>query len=344
MHKILVTGGAGFVGSHLVEKLLANGYQVVILDDLRSGYVKNLKTVTNNDIFTDISKLNFDFPNTATSIKLNSSLTFYKCGISDRNIVENIFKENNIDFVFHLAAIVSVPYSVAHEKETVEINFEGTKLLTDIARKNNCKGLVHAGSAAEYGDNAPISVAEDFIDDTTKQNSPYGKTKYMAGKYVTSCNSDGFNGVSLRFFNIFGPRQDPTSQYSGVISKFMDCAVKGENLPVCGDGNQTRDFVYVKDVVQAYLYASGLIGTGIPKGYKNEPIFNVATGKKNTINDLAKTIINVSKKNIEIDYVPERPGDIEHSGADVSKIKKVLGFEAKYSLQEGLKETYAFVV
>lgn len=338
MAEFLVTGGAGFVGSHLVEKLVHLGHRVVVLDDLRSGYLRNLRWCMDEKTWNTVSRIG---PQSMDCRKdLNAQIVFYRGSITDEAALATVFQNHNFEAVFHLAAIVSVPYSVSHEQETITVNLHGTQKVIEAAAKARCAALVHAGSAAEYGDQAPVPAPEFYVTDEIKQQSPYGRTKYLAGRHTAEAK--GLRGVSLRFFNIYGPRQDPTSQYSGVISKFMSCAAKGENLPICGDGLQTRDFIFVGDVVRAYLCAAGVENPGALEKFPGERIFNIGGGTRITINQLAESVVKVSGSPSRITHITERPGDIRHSCADISKAQKGLGWKPEVGLESGLEITYAW--
>ncbi len=338
MSDYLVTGGAGFVGSHLVEKLAHLGHRVAVLDDLRSGYLRNLRWCMDEKTWTGISRLgNHSAP---CRRDLGPQVTFFKGSVTESKDLESVFREFSIQAVFHLAAIVSVPYSVSHEQETCEVNLQGTQNVIAAASAAGCPALVHAGSAAEYGDAAPVPVPETYLRGAIEQRSPYGRTKFLAGRAVS--DAPGIRGVSLRFFNIYGPRQDPTSQYSGVISKFMSCASKGEDLPVCGDGLQTRDFVFVGDVVRAYLHAAGIEEQDRIGSYSGERIFNVGGGSRVTVNELAAAVIKASGAASKILHVAERPGDIRHSCADIARIRQGLNWSPEVGLEHGLGITFAW--
>lgn len=335
MANCLVTGGAGFVGSHLVEKLVHLGHNVLVLDDLRSGYMRNLRWCMSERTWNSASLSKFSDPD--LRMELGNGVVFYKGSVTDDAVLLSILREQKIQAVFHLAAIVSVPYSVSHEEETFSINMQGTVKVLQAAIAAGCPTMVHAGSAAEYGDRAPVPATEAYVTQQVQQQSPYGKTKYMAGRHVA--DAGGLRGVSLRFFNIYGPRQDPASQYSGVISKFMACAAKGEDLPICGDGEQTRDFVFVGDVVRAYLCAAGLENPAII-AHKGERIFNIGGGNRVSINQLAQAVIEVSGAPSRIRHVAERPGDIRHSCADISRARQGIGWKPEVTLEQGLEVTY----
>jgi UDP-glucose 4-epimerase len=337
MATFLVTGGAGFVGSHLTELLLELKHTVCVLDDLRSGYIRNLKGCSDPVFWNAAAEIGTASPDCI--LPLGKELVFYKGSITNSALVDSLLANHSIDTIFHLAAIVSVPYSCAHEEETIRINYDGTRTLCELARMNGCRALVHAGSSAEYGDLAPLPAREQYITGKTMQNSPYGRTKYKAGRFVAGQRE--IIGTSLRCFNIFGPRQDPTSQYSGVISKFMECVTHRKQMTVFGDGEQTRDFIYVKDVAAAYCAAAGLTGT-TSAGTETERIFNVGSGAPISINRLAEKVISLSGVKVPIANISPRLGDIKHSFADISRIQDTLSWRPRTGLEEGLKETYAW--
>ncbi len=301
----LVTGCAGFIGSHLTQTLLDQGHTVVGVDNFASGYAHNMK----------------DFRD-------HAGFTFYERSITEQGLLEQL-KENHkdLDVVFQLAAVVSVPYSVEHPELTMQVNFEANRDMLDAARAMGLSRFVFAGSAAEYGNEDRLPVKEVYADNA-KQLSPYGIAKYKSSSYI---EQSGF-GCSLRFFNIFGPRQDPTSQYSGVISRFVDFGLAGKNMVIFGDGEQSRDFLYVSDAVTSYLIAAGLDreGRGPLTG-----IYNVGTGKEISIRELASAVAKLTSAPQAIDFQPERAGDIKHSRADISRIANV-GFRAETVFDDGL--------
>ncbi|WP_432736729.1 NAD-dependent epimerase/dehydratase family protein [Maridesulfovibrio sp. FT414] len=307
----LVTGCAGFVGSHLTDALLRAGHNVVGVDNFFTGYEHNLAGFRNNPGFE-----------------------FHKASITDKGLLEQLKgKHPDLDVIFQLAAIVSVPYSVEHPQLTMEVNYEASERMLSSAQRLGISTFVFAGSAAEYGDESRLPVLEEYADQAT-QLSPYGVAKFKSSALI---RNSGF-GCSLRFFNIFGPRQDPTSQYSGVISKFVDLGMACKKMVVYGDGKQTRDFIYVDDVVTSYLIAAGLDanGRGPLKG-----IFNVGTGKCTSVLELAETVADLTCAPKEIEFRPERAGDIKHSYADVSKISRS-GFKAEVTFEGGLSRTLSW--
>lgn len=304
--KVVITGGAGFIGSHIVERWSADDAEIHVIDNLRSGYKKNVENFNN--------------------------VVFHQGSITDKELVFNVIKD--ADYVHHLAAMISVPESVINPYECVEINVIGLLNVLEAAKKYNVKKVVHASSAAVYGDN-PISPKTTDMAPAPK--SPYGITK-LDGEYYLQMyfESFGLKTVSLRNFNVFGPRQDPKSQYAAAIPIFVAKALKNEPITVYGDGEQTRDFVYVKDVVNAnILAATNTEATGV---------FNIACGHAISINTLVNTVIELTNSSSSIIYEDERPGDIKHSLASIENTKKVLSFKPEYNMMEGLKTTVEYFI
>lgn len=298
----LVTGGLGFIGSHLTEELLEHGYKVYIFDDESNGHNYNRLTTT---IKGDIQIVN------------------------DLDLLPP-----RIEYVVHLAAAISVAESMSQPEKYMNTNVKGSQQVFELAKnKWQTKMVVAASSAAIYGDKAPIPVRENS---GYAGLSPYAESKWKMEKLMEKMNKQGLKTVALRFFNVYGPRQDPKSDYSGVISKFMEFAskTKGE-IKIFGDGKQTRDFVFVKDVARA-------IRTALESGKPQFDAFNVCTGHKTTIQQLAKTVkeaFAAPGKSIKLTNLEGRPGDIRESLCDPSKTKKGLGFEYKYTIEQGLKLT-----
>jgi len=293
---IVVTGGAGFIGSHIAEELSEDN-DVIVIDNLYAGKIENVP------------------PN----------VRFIQADIRDYKSIAELISQ--ADYVFHEAALVSVVESVERPLLTEEINVLGTlnilKALSDGQGK-----LIFASSAAVYGDNQKLPLKES---EKPKPLSPYGITKVSAEYYCkVFYELYGVPTVSLRYFNVFGERQG-YNQYAGVISIFINRALNGEPLVIYGDGRQTRDFIYVKDVVKANILAA-------ESSRANGKVFNVARGERTTIVELALKIIDATNSPSSIIFDKPRPGDIKHSQADISEIKK-LGFKLDYSLKEGLLKT-----
>ncbi|KPU62981.1 NDP-sugar epimerase [Thermococcus sp. EP1] len=293
---IVVTGGAGFIGSHIAEELSKDN-DVIVIDNLYAGKIKNIP------------------PN----------VKFIQADIRDYKSIAELISQ--ADYVFHEAALVSVVESVERPLLTEEINVLGTLNILKALSDGHGK-LIFASSAAVYGDNQNLPLKES---EKPKPLSPYGITKVSAEYYCkVFYELYGVPTVSLRYFNVFGERQG-YNQYAGVISIFINRALKGDPLIIYGDGKQTRDFIYVKDVVKANILAAESSKT-------NGRVFNVAKGERTTILELALKIIEVTDSSSSILFDKPRPGDIKHSQADISEIKK-LGFKPEYSLEEGLLKT-----
>jgi UDP-glucose 4-epimerase len=300
--KILITGGAGFIGSHLTERILASGGLVRVLDNLSTGKLENLP-------------------------KGNTSLEFIRGDIQDWKTVSDSVRD--MDAVVHLAAVASVQASIDQPMETHRTNFDGTLNLLEASRVHGVKRLVYASSAAVYGDTDAIPVSEDAIPNPL---SPYAVDK-LSGEYYLRYyfTKFGLPVISFRFFNIYGPRQDPSSPYSGVISIFSDRLRKNLPVKVYGDGLQTRDFVYVADLADLLARAvHGMDGIG--------GIFNVGTGKQYSLLQLLEHLEEISGMKIERHHEPARLGDIQDSCADVSRLRKVFGSAPDTPFGQGLKK------
>jgi len=299
--KVLVTGGAGFIGSHMVEHFQGKA-GVRVLDNLRSGYLKNLEGLKHE---------------------------FIEGSITDREAVRKAV--DGVDYIFHMAAMISVPESMDKPIECVEINTTGTLVVLEEAAMAGVKKLCFSSSAANYGDNPVVPKIETML---PEPKSPYAITKLDGEYYCDMFSREGkLNTGVMRYFNVFGPRQDLGSAYAAAVPIFIDKAVKNETITIFGDGEQTRDFIYVKDVVATNVF---LAMNDTESGF-----FNVAYGGRRTINDLAKKIIALTGSSSKIDYADERAGDVKHSMASVEKIKAA-GLEPTSSFDEGLKETIGF--
>ena len=299
--KILVTGGAGFIGSHIVEHFHQQA-EVRVLDNLRSGFERNLARLKHR---------------------------FIKASILDRRAVRRAMK--GVDFVFHLAAMVSVHESMSKPIECNAINTAGTLVVLEEAVRAKVKKIVFSSSAAVYGDNPLFPKVETML---PEPKSPYAITK-LEGEYYCRMFSEEIRlpAVCLRYFNVFGPRQNLRSQYAAAVPIFIDSALKNETLIVHGDGKQTRDFVFVKDVVAANVFfAAESKATGV---------FNVACGKHITINELAKSVCRLTGSRAKIRHIAKRPGDVRHSLASIAKLRRA-GFFPEENLEDGLRKTISF--
>jgi len=299
--RILVTGGAGFIGRHVAE-YFQDRAEVRVLDNLRCGFKSNLSGLECQLIVGSIL---------------------------DRDLVRETMK--GVDFVFHLAAMVSVPESVQKPNECAEINAEGTAIVLEEAARARAKKLIFSSSAAIYGDNPAIPTIESM---PAEPKSPYAASKYEGERHCRAFTGEGrLATVSLRYFNVFGPYQDARSEYTAAVPAFIEKAIKNEPITIFGDGRQTRDLIYIKDVVAANaFFALKTQATGV---------FNVAIGRQITITDLALTIRNLTKSSSTIDYGAERPGDVKHSVAGVDKIQRA-GFRPVCDFAGGLRATIEF--
>ena len=300
--KWLVTGGAGFIGSHLVKELVRQGQQVVVLDNLSGGKLENLAPV-------------------------KEKIKFIQGDICDFETVKNACQQ--VHYVLHLAALISVAESMAKPQETSQINVQGTVNVLEAARQCGVKRVVFSSSAAVYGTRPELPYNENTPIDC---QSPYAWSK-QAGAELCQLYTKayGLEAVALRYFNVFGTGQNPNSAYAAVIAKFMQLAVENKPLGIDWDGLQSRDFVSVKDVVQANLLAA-------TKGVSGE-IYNVASGRTYTLLELADTIEKVSGRKLERVSRPKRPGDVHESSADITKICTI-GYAPTVTLEEGLREMW----
>jgi len=300
MKYILVTGGAGFIGSHLVEELLKKGFFVKILDNFSTGKLENLIHLDQNKI--EIIK-------------------------GDVSQIEDVINAaQNVQAIYHEAALVSVPLSIQNPQLNFQINSLGSFNVFETARRLAIPKVIYASSAAVYGTNQHLPLKETEI---CEPLSPYALEKYYTEQLAhLYFHLYGISSVGLRYFNVFGERQDPSSPYSGVISIFVEKLSKGEQITVFGDGEQTRDFIYVKDVVEANILA-------LQYREKSAHIFNVGTQTNITINQLLSVLQTQLKTSIIPTYQPSRAGDIKDSCANNSKLKKMLQWSPQFSIEEG---------
>lgn len=301
----LITGGAGFVGSHIATALVDAGARVRVVDDLSTGYLKNLRHI-------------------------ESKIDFIGGSVGDATILGRALSD--VEWVFHEAAIPSVPRSVDRPRESHDASVNATFALLLAARDQKVRRVVYAASSSAYGDQSELPKREDM---KPAPLSPYAVGK-LVGEYYGQVftNVYGLETVSLRYFNVFGPRQDPGSQYSGVISRFMSALVNGEQPIIYGDGGQSRDFTFVSNVVDANLRAAES-ADAVGK------VINVANGRQVTLNELLEIMKNVTgKSTAAARYEPVRVGDVRHSLADISLARSLLGYEPRVGLEEGLRLTF----
>jgi len=298
--KYIVTGGAGFIGSHIAEALAVKN-EVVIIDDLFSGKMQNLD----------------DFRN---------SIHFVQGSITNLPLMEEICTE--ADGIFHEAAIASVPRSIKNPLATNEANVTGTLNVLVAAKECGVRKVVFASSSSVYGDTPTLPKREDMEPNPL---SPYAISKHAGEQYTkVFANLYGMKTVALRYFNVFGSRQDPTSDYAAVIPKFITRILHNQSPVIFGDGNQTRDFTYVKDVVQANLKAMESDAEGL---------FNVAYNECIDLTTLAQLIMEIIGKKVPILYEPPRPGDVRDSLADITRAKSAFKYAPEYTVKTGLQET-----
>jgi nucleoside-diphosphate-sugar epimerase len=303
MATYLVTGGAGFIGSHIVEELVKRGETVRVLDNLSTGNEGNLAAVKDR-------------------------ITFHRLDIRDLESIRPAFR--GVDYVIHEAAMVSVAASIEDPVTSNAVNHGGTLHVLVAARDAGVKRLVFAGSAAVYGNVTALPQAED---QTAHPLSPYGLHK-LAGEHHCQLFTSlyGFEAVTLRYFNVFGPRQNPDSPYAGVLSLFISAYLRGGTPKVFGDGEQSRDFVYVSNVVDATLGACMAPNAG-------GQVMNVGMGSDRTLNETIRILNSLFEREVRPSYEPARPGDARHSRADITLAKCVLGYEPRVSFEEGLRKT-----
>jgi len=302
--RYLVTGGAGFIGSNIVDELVRRGHEVTVLDDLSAGKESNLAGVR--------SKID---------LRIGS--------ITDLAAVQAAC--HKMDYVIHLAARTSVPKSVKDPLESNKVNIDGTLHVLVAARDAKVRRFVFAASSSAYGETPTLPKVEDM---KPQPISPYGVTKYVGELYAQVFGRVyGLENACLRYFNVFGPRQDPSSQYSGVLSRFMLAVIKKEAPVVYGDGEQSRDFTYIENVVDETLRACEAPGA-------SGMVFNGGTGVRITLNEVLRLLEKISGTKIKATYDPPRDGDIRDSQADISLARKTLGYEPMVHFEDGLKRTW----
>ncbi|MBU1061166.1 MAG: SDR family oxidoreductase [Candidatus Omnitrophica bacterium] len=304
--KYLVTGGAGFIGSHIVDALVKNGDTVSVIDDFSSGVRKNLEQVINK-------------------------IELIEGDIRDKELVSKIMR--GVDYVLHQAALRSVPKSLSNPELYNDVNINGTLNILTAAKDAKVKRVIFASSSSIYGETDKLPEKEDFY---PLLISPYALTK-LAGEYYCRIFSEiyGLETVCLRYFNVFGPRQSLENEYAVVIPKFVTCMLKDESPPIHGDGKQTRDFTYVENVVQANIKSA------TTPNIKCE-VFNIACGKAYSVLDIVKYINKILQKDIKPKFTPQRPGDVKDTLADISRAIQLIEFEPKVDFEQGLCKTIEY--
>lgn len=301
--RCVVTGGAGFIGSNLVRRLVGCADEVVVLDNLSTGRIENLKG-------------------------LESRVEFVQGDVRDAGLLNRLFK--GAEVVFHQAALPSVPRSIQDPIASNASNVDGTLNVLVAAREAKVRRVILAGSSSVYGNTAALPKVEDM---PTNPLSPYAVTKLVGELYGrVFTHVYGLETVTLRYFNVFGPRQDPNSQYAAVIPKFIMKMSRGEQPEIYGDGEQSRDFTYVENVVEANILAATVEGVA-------GEVFNIGCGERHTLNELVEKLNYLLGTTIEPKYGPPRPGDVRHSMASIEKATTLLGYRPLVSFDEGLRRT-----
>jgi len=305
--EIVVTGGAGFIGSNLSETLAVHN-RVTIVDDFSTGWMSNIEVLLRNE-----------------------NVALVRGSITDLEVLNRTFR--NKRYVFHQGALPSVQRSIKDPLMSHKVNTTGTINVLLAARDCGVEKVVFATSSSAYGETPTLPKVETM---KSSPLSPYAVTKVCCEEYMKVFNDlYGLRTTSLRYFNVYGPRQDPASQYSAVIPRFITAVMNGRSPAIFGDGQQSRDFSFIKDVVQANIRAA-------MSDRCDGTVCNVATGQRITVEELALKIIRSLGKDIEPSYHPPRPGDIKHSLADITKARELMGYEPRYTIDTGLKETIAY--
>ncbi|MBI2877281.1 MAG: SDR family oxidoreductase [Candidatus Tectomicrobia bacterium] len=303
--RFLVTGGAGFIGSHLAAELLRTGGEVRVFDNFSTGKRANLEGLSGLEI-------------------LEGDL---------RNLEAVKQACEGVDYLFHQGALPSVARSLENPLESTMVNTVGTLHVLMAAHQAGVKRVIYAASSSAYGDTPTLPKREEMRPDPL---SPYAASKLAGEEYCkVFAHAYGLETVSLRYFNVFGPRQDPFSFYAAVIPKFILLARKGEPLPIFGDGEQSRDFTYIENVVQANLLAMRAAGAA-------GQVFNIGCGDRISLNQLVEALSQILQRDLHRDYQAARPGDVRHSLADISRAQNILGYQPAVSLREGLTRTVEF--
>ena len=302
--KVVVTGGAGFIGSHIAAALSASGAKVRVLDDLSTGHRENID-------------------------EIGGDIDFIQGSVADQDLVLKAFED--VELVYHEAAIPSVPRSVEAPRQTHIASVDGTFSLLLAAKERKVRRVVYAASSSAYGDQPTLPKVENMAPDPL---SPYAVAK-LVGEYYCKVFTRvyGLETVALRYVNVFGPRQDPGSQYSGVVSRFVSCLFGNERPVIYGDGEQSRDFTYIDNVVAANLSAGSSAGA-------SGKVINVANGQRVTLNELLDVLKDLTgRQEVTAEYLAPRVGDVKHSLADITMARELLAYESKVDLREGLQRT-----
>jgi nucleoside-diphosphate-sugar epimerase len=326
---ILVTGGAGFIGSHLVEALLRQGRTIRILDNLSTGKIENLEEVTGHRV----AQLE-EQAKGSRRVGLGDQGEFLRGDISDEEVCRQACQ--GVSYVFHLAALGSVQRSVEDPLSTHQANATGTLNMLQAAKEAGVKRFLYASSSSVFGNIStdPEEVKPKQESDPFHPESPYAATKLMGELYCRIfCQLYGLETVALRYFNVFGPRQDPKSIYSAVIARFMHAFLHGNPPVIYGDGNQSRDFTYVENVVRANLLAMDAPGV-------SGRVFNIACGQRISVNDLLSRLQEISGMKIPARFEPARSGEIRHSLSSIAQARIHLGYEPRVDFRDGLVATW----
>lgn len=314
----LITGVAGFIGSNLLESLLTNNQCVIGIDNFETGHQDNI-----DDVKQSVSSSQW------------KNFTFHEIDIFDYTELENVF--NDVDFVLHQAALGSVPRSISDPKRTNEVNISGFLNVLNIAKENLVKGFIFATSSSVYGDHKTLPKKENCIGNPL---SPYAITKLTNELYAKTFSEHyGFKSVGLRYFNVFGKRQDPHGAYAAVVPRWIKSMIDNNEIYINGDGSTTRDFCYIENAIDANI----LSALKIQEMTNSFEVMNIAVGESNDLNKLFELIYSIMAKNEvccdkKLSYRNFRPGDIKDSLADISKAKKLINYYPRYNLKEGLKE------
>lgn len=307
MPTALVTGAAGFIGSSLADALLDRGYTVRGMDNFETGREVALEPLDGREEFT-----------------------FTDADIRDADTMADL--TDGVDYVFHQAAVPSVPRSVDDPVTTTDANCTGTATVLNAARKNDVDSVVVASSSSVYGSSEELPKVETM---ESNPESPYALSKHFTEKLALQCSDlYDIDTAALRYFNIFGPRQDPNGEYAAVIPKFIDLMLNGEQPVIYGDGEQSRDFTYIDNAIQANILAAESDVTG--------EAFNVGTGGRVTVNELVETLNDLLGTDIDPVHDDPRPGDVRHSHADISKAESLLGYDPSIGFEEGIERTIEF--